>query len=111
MSLRTRKITRGEHKGETGYSQPPTLDDSIPASQRAMVRHHINAVSFFVEPNLFVNDGRVYSRKGPRSKYSNPEGSVYEVWPLIFNRLEVENLRAIHATKRKTRQTRKRAKR
>ncbi len=102
MGHRTYTITRGEHKGETAYARPPTMDITNPAHQRAMVRHHVAFISFYVKPDIYVCDGHVTRRKGPRSKYNLDVGSVFQVWPHIFNREAVEKLRAAPKKKRKT---------
>ena len=111
MGLRTYTITRGEHKGETGYAKPPTLDATIAAHQRRMVQLHIGFVSFFVEPNTFVCDGHVTNRKGPRSKYNINVGTVFQVWPHIFNREAIEKLRTAPKKKRKSGEKRRAKKR
>ena len=71
-----------------------------------MVQLHIGFVSFFVEPNTFVCDGHVTNRKGPRSKYNINVGTVFQVWPHIFNREEIERLRDAPKGKAKKRKTR-----
>ncbi len=58
-----------------------------------MVRNHANFISFYVGADLYVCDGHVTGRKGPRSKFNIHIGTVFQVWPNIFDRIEIENLR------------------
>ncbi len=94
MGHRAYTITRGARKGETAYATPPTLDVTKTADQRAMVRHHINFVSFYAGPDLYVCDGHVTGRKGPRSRFNIHIGTVFQVWPHIFDRIEIEKMKA-----------------
>jgi hypothetical protein len=66
-----------------------------------MVQLHIGFVSFYVKPDAYVCDGHVTRRKGPRSKYNIDGGTVFQVWPHIFDRVEIENMRAAPKKKRK----------
>ncbi len=92
MGLRSYKITRGSLKGERGYRKPPTLDPATTSGRLKMVKCHVDFVSFYAD-NYYVCDGHVTSRRGPLSKYNIPVGTVYQVWPRIFDRIEIEKLR------------------
>ena len=107
MGLRTRKITRGPNKGETTYVTPRSYDLANPVDQRRALRDVADRISFFADPNFYVCDGHVNSRRGPRSPYNIREGSIYEVWPDVFQRAAIEKLR--HTPKGKATKKRWRA--
>lgn len=87
------------------------MDSKNPAHHRRMVQLHMAFISFYVKPDVYVCDGHVTRRKGPRSKYNIDVGTVFQVWPGIFNRVEIEKLRTAPQKKRKTGKKRQAAKR